>query len=77
VKVVNGDPRHSDHRPLIITTENQFRGCGRKGPGCFRFEASWLEEEQCAEVVKEAWRKAMEGAEQTSYDAIKVVAAGL
>ncbi|KAE8767904.1 Elongation factor 1-alpha [Hordeum vulgare] len=53
--VVNERPRHSDHRPLVVNTEGdvgrQFKG-GDRG---FRFEAWWLQEEGCAEVIREAW----------------------
>jgi hypothetical protein len=33
VRVINGDPRHSDHRPLIIFTERKARGGGGRGIG--------------------------------------------
>lgn len=52
--VMNGNPRHSDHRSVIICTE----GGGRRvhsGDRSFRFEAWWLQEEGCREVVKDAW----------------------
>jgi exonuclease III len=77
VKVVNGDPRHSDHWPLIITTERQpHGGCIRRASG-FRFEAGRLKEEQCAVVVEEAWKMAMEEPNQCTHEVIKVVATGL
>jgi exonuclease III len=55
-KVINGDPRHSDHRPLITELNEQScflenRGSGEK---CFRFEASWLQEEGCEHIIEEA-----------------------
>lgn len=48
VRVVNGYPRHSDHRPLIVE-------CGHREPMQFstvkdfslKFEAKWPEEEDC------------------------------
>lgn len=42
-RVINGDPRHSHYRPLIITTERVGAGC-RRGAGGFKFEASWPKE---------------------------------
>nr|AAM18736.1 putative reverse transcriptase [Oryza sativa Japonica Group] len=55
-RVINGDPRHSDHRPVIIELEGKNKGVrGRNGHNDFRFEAAWLEEEKFKEVVKEAW----------------------
>jgi hypothetical protein len=59
--VVNGDPLHSDHRPLIVE-------CGERAPILYgwrrddsiKFEAKWLEEEDCFEHVGGAWREALE-----------------
>lgn len=56
VVVQNGDPRHSDHRPVIIITDRPLE----RGPGAarsFSFEAGWLEEEKCEEVVMEGWEQ--------------------
>lgn len=54
VKVINGDPRHSDHRPLVIDTGPVVERRRVGGVG-FRFEAAWVEEEGCKQVVKDAW----------------------
>ncbi|XP_021304035.1 uncharacterized protein LOC110430565 [Sorghum bicolor] len=61
VRVTNGDPRHSDHRPIIIDV-----GC-RQNMDCLqqmqimpKFEAKWLEEEECEIRVTKAWGIAME-----------------
>jgi uncharacterized membrane protein len=43
----------------------------------FKFEASWLEQERCAEVVEDAWKRAMELTNVSAHDALKVVAASL
>jgi len=56
VLVRNGDPYHSDHRPMIITTKgahqsDQVNG----GVRPFNFEASWVKDEACVGVVSEAW----------------------
>lgn len=56
VQVRNGDPRHSDHRPVIILTERKIP-CPIQGSKPFFFEAGWFEEERCAEVVKEGWEQ--------------------
>jgi hypothetical protein len=56
VVVQNGDPRRSDHRPVIIITDRPLE----RGPGAarsFSFEAGWLEEEKCEEVVMEGWEQ--------------------
>jgi hypothetical protein len=61
VRVINGDPRHSDHRPIIIDVGSGGR---REWIGeadiLPKFEARWLEEEEFAAQVEEAWAKAME-----------------
>jgi hypothetical protein len=61
-RMINGDPHHSDHRP--ISAEINAQACSMEGRGggerCFRFEASWLQEEGCENVVEEAWNRAFE-----------------
>lgn len=56
-RVINGDPRHSDHRPVIIHTcvDEEEQPLGRVQRS-FRFEVAWLEEERCREIVKEVWK---------------------
>jgi hypothetical protein len=58
-RVINGDPRHSDHRPIIIQMEKESEGL-RRSPmeRPFRFEAKWLEEDNCEEIVMNAWKHA-------------------
>ena len=61
VKITNGDPRHSDHRPIIIDVGSRGRRewCGQVEilP---KFEAKWLQEDECEDRVMAAWRRAME-----------------
>jgi hypothetical protein len=60
-RVVNGDHRHSDHRPVIVDTHGVERR--RSGPArgqAPRFEARWLEEEECRDVVENGWKREME-----------------
>jgi hypothetical protein len=60
-RVINGDPRHSDHRPLIIDTGEREEAWRRRSIDVSpKFEAKWLEEEDCAERVKKAWSDALE-----------------
>jgi hypothetical protein len=51
-KVTNDDPRHSDHRPIIVDTHGaeaiRRRSSRNLGP---KFEARWLEEEECEGIV--------------------------
>ena len=58
-KVVNGDPGHSDHRPIMVnihgTVDRQRYGNFKENR---RFEAKWLLEEDCEAVVKNAWNTA-------------------
>lgn len=75
VHVKNGDPCHSNHRPVVNDTEyHRPRRRANREDNHFRFEASWLEEEDCARVVEEAW----EGSVGESLSSkLKGVAAGL
>lgn len=62
VRVINGDPRHSNHRPIIINTvERASRSFSQPMDVLHKFEARWLEEEDCKARVEEAWLGAMEG----------------
>ncbi|XP_073355469.1 uncharacterized protein [Aegilops tauschii subsp. strangulata] len=54
--VVNGIPRHSDHMPIIVHTEGEDRRWMRGDRG-FRFEARWLQEEGCEEIIRKAWER--------------------
>lgn len=54
-QVINRDPRHSDHRPVIL--ETGARGAnvwGRPMEIMRKFEARWLEEEECVARVEAA-----------------------
>lgn len=54
VRVINGDPRHSDHRPIIIDVgTRERRGWAEQMESLPKFEARWLEEEDCMAL----WRK--------------------
>ena len=60
-RVINGDPRRSDHRPVIVELNAQAIPRGEQGAApVFRFEASWLQEEGCAGIVEEVWNSAFE-----------------
>jgi hypothetical protein len=55
-KVMNVEPRHSDHRPVIVDTHGGV--CKRKNSArgsLPRFEARWLEEEDCRGIIENAW----------------------
>jgi hypothetical protein len=54
-KVINSDPRHSDHRPIIVDTCGALctRRTSDRNPGP-HFEARWLEEEACKDIVENA-----------------------
>ncbi|WVZ62142.1 hypothetical protein U9M48_011922 [Paspalum notatum var. saurae] len=60
VRVINGDPRHSDHRPVIVEVgERELRRWEGPREVLRSFEARWLEEEECAAKVEEAWNLAL------------------
>lgn len=76
-RVINGEPRHSDHRPIIVDTDpprNKGRRGRRQG---FRFEVGWVEEEQCESIVENAWRSAMEVSGEKVEEALRRVAVDL
>jgi hypothetical protein len=75
--VRNGEPRHSDHRPMIVTMEKKEPVCARRNGPNFRFEASWLKEENCEVVVENAWRLSIDERMQNVAGAVKNVAANL
>jgi len=54
-RVINGDPRHSDHRPIIVEVNEEMRSNVRPGGKAFRFEAGWIQEEHCKTIVENAW----------------------
>lgn len=76
VRVINGDPRHSDHRPVLIDTGpvERRRVGGHAG---FRFEAAWVEEEGCKEVVKGAWERSGGREQRPVIEALQSVACDL
>ena len=62
VRVINGDPRHSDHRPIILEPGVREKIHWREPLQVMKkFEARWLEEEECSERVRKAWERAVEG----------------
>jgi hypothetical protein len=56
--VLNGDPWHSDIAWSLSRQRGKLQGLFREAR-LFFFEAGWLEEEQCVEVVKEGWDQGM------------------
>ncbi|XP_071685251.1 uncharacterized protein [Lolium perenne] len=78
-RVINGDPRHSDHRPIIVELNEQSSPLEGRGGGekCFRFEASWLQEEGCEGVVEEAWNRAFEEGAEGAYEGLKKISGSL
>ena len=73
-KIINGDQRHSDHKPLIV--ELNGRTCmpqERAVPNLFCFEARWLQEEECAHVVEKAWNDAFADGEVSVMEGIRRV----
>lgn len=54
--VLNGAPRHSDHRLVIVCTHGERRR-SQEGHRGFRFEAWWLKEDGCSAEVQGAWEE--------------------
>ena len=45
---------HSDHKPLLLCLDSEFKRFYRKGRP-FRFEAMWLKDSTCENVIKKSW----------------------
>jgi len=73
----NGDPRHSDHRPVILTVEDVVVGSRGRSTPAFRFEAGWVQEENCSAIVENAWKLSMHTGSGVVADAVRGVAADL
>lgn len=41
-RVINGDQRHSNHRPVIVNTEDLYGGEDTHPRATFRFETGWV-----------------------------------
>ena len=54
VRMYNVASYSSDHNMLILKAIPP-KGRNKRGKRLFRFEAMWLKEDKCDEVVKEAW----------------------
>ncbi|KAK1650518.1 hypothetical protein QYE76_068323 [Lolium multiflorum] len=77
-RVINEEPRHSDHSPVVVEIDEDRReGCGGGGERPFRFEAAWMVEENCKVVIRNAWEREAIGRGGKVMNAIKGVAADL
>jgi hypothetical protein len=52
--------RTSDHKPLLLTMADTYDSHIRYHKS-FKFEASWLEDRECLDVIKEAWELGADG----------------
>ena len=78
VQVVHADHRHSDHRPIVVCCDHQSIRMGRTHRGNhFHFEASWLLEEDCAEVIQNTWTSAFLKQSMTVHEALQRTACEL
>jgi hypothetical protein len=73
-KVKNGDPEHSNHRPVVLRVAcgEKPNWTGNKGLNK-RFEARWLLEEDCDSIVKNAWGLAGARGEENVSSKLKFV----
>jgi hypothetical protein len=75
--MINREPRHSDHQPVIVVTDPPNRVQRRRGEKSFQFEAEWVKEEQCPVIVENAWRLSVDVLGGRVQDAVKNVARDL
>lgn len=73
--VRNGDPRHSDHRPVCVTVEKEYGRRSSTTGQPFRFEAGWVHEEPCETIVENAWKLTTEVRGGRVENAVREVAA--
>ena len=77
-KVRNGCPEHSDHRPVILDVHGAAQR-RRPPPNNLnkRFEARWLLEEDCEQLVTEAWEDATRKGNGRVMERLKCVSRSL
>ena len=46
--------RASDYNPLLINFNTKLNGC-RRGRRSFKFEASWMHDNECNDIIKTVW----------------------
>ncbi|KAK9992171.1 hypothetical protein SO802_027156 [Lithocarpus litseifolius] len=52
------DAFHSDHKPIFLSPDSEINKFYKKGHP-FRFEAMWLRDRSCEEVIRESWGDGM------------------
>jgi hypothetical protein len=73
-EVINGDPRHSDHRHVILKFIREQIGSSRYlGSETIKFEANWLKEDGYADLVQEAWINSFQGGASSVREGLKEV----
>lgn len=77
VGVRNGEPRHSDHRLVIVMLEAEGLDQRPSSGPAFRFQANWVHEENCEVIVRNAWDLSMQARSGTVSGAVHDVAADL
>ena len=58
---------HSDHKPLVLCSDSEFKLSYRKGRP-FHFEAMWLKDSTCEEVIKKSWGDCMASSEVWGFN---------
>ena len=58
---------HSDHKSLLLCSNSKFKRFYRKMRP-FRFEAMWLKDSTCEEVIKKSWGGRMISTEVWSFN---------
>lgn len=56
---------------IVHTDWQEPSGKNSKNITNFRYEASWVKEEQCAVIVENAWKLSMEARNKNVGDAVK------
>jgi len=76
-RVINGDPHHSDHRPVIVEWGEAVDKSQKPSGHLFRIEAGWVQEDNCRTIVQNAWNLTMEVRAGKVVEAVREVGADL
>jgi len=77
IRVTNGDPYHSDHRPIIVEMKEEVGDRHNPKGNSLKFEAGWIQEDNCRMIVQNAWNLTMDARAGKVVDAVWEVGADL
>ncbi|XP_042952265.1 uncharacterized protein LOC122289326 [Carya illinoinensis] len=74
-RVVHGFTAYSDHLPIILIPSSSHNRYQQK---LFRFEAMWVEDDECGDVISRCWNGATDNRPMDSFiDRLRICSRGL